>query len=262
MHAPETIADFRALMSDLPGPDAAAVAAARARDAVLTKPPGALGRLEDLALWVAGWQGTGQPRITAAGADLCRQSRGCAQGVSAFPAEVTVQMVANFQHGGAAINQLSRPLALRNGGGPLELDRPTADFTQGPAMTEAETCGGLRAGWQAVDPGPICLVVGEMGIGNTTVAAALAAALLGGSGAEWVGAAPGWTMRVWRARPAVVDAGPGAACRRATRCRCWPTLAGARLPPWPARWPGRGCSGSRWFWTGSLPVRRRWCCRR
>ena len=107
MHAPETLADFRALMSDLPGPDAAAVAAARARDAVLTKPPGALGRLEGLAEWLAGWRGrVALDRVQVA---VFAGNHGvAARGVSAFPAEVTVQMVANFHAGGAAVNQLAR----------------------------------------------------------------------------------------------------------------------------------------------------------
>ncbi|OYX24286.1 MAG: hypothetical protein B7Z10_09540, partial [Rhodobacterales bacterium 32-66-7] len=107
------------------------------------------------------------------------------RGVSAFPAEVTAQMVANFAHGGAAINQLARAFGARLDVHPLELDRPTADFTEAPAMTEADCVAALRAGYLAVDPKADLFVAGEMGIGNTTVAAALAAALFGGTG--WAG---------------------------------------------------------------------------
>ncbi len=130
-----------------------------------------------------------------------------AQGVSAFPAEVTVQMVANFRHGGAAINQLSRLHGAEMAVHALELDRPTGDFTQGPAMSEAETLAALTVGWNAVDPLADMLVVGEMGIGNTTVAAALAAKLLGGAGADWVGRGTGVDDAGLARKAAVVDAG-------------------------------------------------------
>jgi nicotinate-nucleotide--dimethylbenzimidazole phosphoribosyltransferase len=114
-----------------------------------------------------------------------------AQGVSAFPAEVTVQMVANFRAGGAAINQLARTFGADMSVHALSLDRPTADFTTAPAMTEAEVVEALTVGWEAVDPGADVLVTGEMGIGNTTPAAALACALFGGAAEDWVGRGTG-----------------------------------------------------------------------
>lgn len=203
-----TLADFASLLRAAPAADAAAQQAASDRNGQLTKPPGALGRLEDLALWVASWQGTGRPKIAAPQVLIFAGNHGvCAQGVSAFPAEVTVQMVANFQHGGAAINQLSKAFGAQMSVHPLELDRPTGDFTECPAMTEAETLAALRTGWDAVDPKADLLVVGEMGIGNTTVAAALAAALLGGTGAEWVGRGTGVDNAGLARKARVVDAG-------------------------------------------------------
>jgi nicotinate-nucleotide--dimethylbenzimidazole phosphoribosyltransferase len=114
-----------------------------------------------------------------------------ARGVSAFPAEVTVQMVANFRAGGAAINQLARSFGARMEVHALELDRPVADFTAQAAMTEAEVVAALAAGWDAVDPAADLLVTGEMGIGNTTSAAALACALFGGAAADWTGRGTG-----------------------------------------------------------------------
>ncbi len=184
--------DFAAALVSLPAPDPAALAGASARNGQLTKPPGALGRLEDLAIWVAGWQGNERPRIDRPQVLIFAGNHGVtAQGVSAFPAEVTVQMVANFQAGGAAINQLSRAFGAEMAVHPLELQHPTADFTSGPAMTEDETCAALSVGWNAVSDDADILVVGEMGIGNTTVAAAIATALLGGGAEDWVGRGTG-----------------------------------------------------------------------
>lgn len=193
MTAPfSTLAEFRALLAEAPGPDTAATAAAQDRNGQLTKPPGALGRLEDLAIWYAGWRGNGRPRIEAPQVLIFAGNHGVtARGVSAFPAEVTVQMVANFEAGGAAINQLSKAAGAQMQVHALELDRPTADFTQGPAMSEAEVVAALAAGWNAVDPEADLVVTGEMGIGNTTSAAAIAHALFGGAPADWTGRGTG-----------------------------------------------------------------------
>lgn len=183
-----TLTEIRAALAALPQPDAGAMAAARSRDSVLTKPPGALGRLEGLAEWLAGWRG----RVTVERVQVAvfAGNHGVtARGVSAFPPEVTVQMVANFQAGGAAINQLARAFGAEMSVHALALDRPTGDFTEGPAMTEAEVLEALSVGWQAVDPDADLFIAGEMGIGNTTSAAAIAAALFGGTG--WAGRGTG-----------------------------------------------------------------------
>ncbi len=193
MPAPfSSLADVRQRLQALPAPDEAARAAARARDGVLTKPAGSLGRLEEIAVWAAGWQQSAQPRAERPLVLIFAGNHGVtARGVSAFPAEVTVQMVANFRAGGAAINQLARTFGARMEVHALDLDRPTADFTAGPAMTEAEVVAALAAGWEAVDPQADLLVTGEMGIGNTTSAAALACALFGGEAAAWTGRGTG-----------------------------------------------------------------------
>lgn len=189
---PATLADFRQILATLPRPDAAARAAAEARNAQLTKPPGALGRLEDMAIWLAGWQGTDRPRITAPQVAIFAGNHGVvAKGVSAFPPEVTVQMVTNFTHGGAAINQLARSFGATMTVDALDLDRPTADFTEANAMSEADLLAALLTGWNAVNPAADLLVPGEMGIGNTTSAAAIACALFGGAPEDWVGRGTG-----------------------------------------------------------------------
>jgi nicotinate-nucleotide--dimethylbenzimidazole phosphoribosyltransferase len=193
MTAPFTsLSEFHACLAAMPGPDAAAQTGAAERNGRLTKPPGALGRLEDLAVWYAGWRNDPRPAIVAPQVLVFAGNHGvCAQGVSAFPPEVTGQMVANFEQGGAAINQLCKVFGAQMEVHALDLDTPTADFTQGPAMTEAEVVVALATGWDAVDPKADLLVTGEMGIGNTTAAAAVAAAVLGGDAAGWTGRGTG-----------------------------------------------------------------------
>ncbi|WP_103334580.1 nicotinate-nucleotide--dimethylbenzimidazole phosphoribosyltransferase [Pseudotabrizicola formosa] len=199
---------FRAALAAQPGTDTSASAAASARNGQLTKPPGALGRLEDLAIWLAGWQGREMPSADAPQVVIFAGNHGvAARGVSAFPAEVTAQMVANFRHGGAAINQLSKAFGAAMTVHALDLDHPTADFTQGPAMTETEVMTALTIGWDAVDPKADLLVTGEMGIGNTTSAAAIAAALLGGAVEDWVGRGTGVDDHGLARKAAAVRAG-------------------------------------------------------
>jgi nicotinate-nucleotide--dimethylbenzimidazole phosphoribosyltransferase len=187
-----SLEEFRAVLSSLPVPDENAISAAKSRNAQLTKPPAALGRLEDLAIWYAGWRGNPRPLLERPQIVIFAGNHGVtARGVSAFPAEVTVQMVANFEAGGAAINQLAKTFGARMDVHAIELDRPTADFTQGPAMNEAEVASALSIGWNAVDPDSDLLVTGEMGIGNTTAASAISTALFGGSPLDWTGRGTG-----------------------------------------------------------------------
>ncbi|MEQ3678624.1 nicotinate-nucleotide--dimethylbenzimidazole phosphoribosyltransferase [Pseudophaeobacter sp.] len=184
--------DFRSLLAQAKGADQTAIDAAATRNGQLTKPPGALGRLEDLAIWYGGWRGTDRPEIKSPQVIVFAGNHGVtAQGVSAFPSEVTAQMVINFEHGGAAINQLAKLAGARMDVHALDLDNPVQDFTQAPAMDAAELLAALQAGWNAVDPTADLLVVGEMGIGNTTPAAALAFALFGGEPADWTGRGTG-----------------------------------------------------------------------
>ncbi|KAJ55192.1 nicotinate-nucleotide--dimethylbenzimidazole phosphoribosyltransferase [Actibacterium mucosum KCTC 23349] len=180
------------LAATLPGVDQTARSAATDRQNQLTKPPGALGRLEDLAIFMAGWQGTEKPVINTAQALVFAGNHGvCAQGVNPFPQEVTAQMVANFEHGGAAINQLCRAAGADLSVIALELDRPTGDITQGPAMGAEDAQAALDAGAAAVNPSADIVLLGEMGIGNSTIAAALANAAFGGAAADWVGPGTG-----------------------------------------------------------------------
>lgn len=202
------LSEIAGLANTLPQADQAAIAAALARQNSLTKPPGSLGRLEELAVFVAGWRGTARPEITRAQALIFAGNHGiCAQGVNPFPQEVTAQMVGNFQAGGAAINQLCRANGAELSVVALELDRPTVDFTTGPAMTEAETLAAMQTGADAVDVTADVLVLGEMGIGNSTIAAAMTSALFGGEVAGWVGAGTGSDEQGIKRKIAAIETG-------------------------------------------------------
>ncbi|MGZ9105063.1 MAG: nicotinate-nucleotide--dimethylbenzimidazole phosphoribosyltransferase [Rhodoplanes sp.] len=178
-----SFAALKAACLDLPTGSPAAAASVASREARLTKPAGALGRLEDLVAWLAYWQGRSPPRLDRVEVLVFAGNHGVtAQGVSAYPAEVTAQMVANFTAGGAAINQLARIAGATLRVMPLALDTPTADFTRGPAMDERAFLAAVAEGYQAVSGEADLVCLGEMGIGNTTCAAAIAAALFGGGG--------------------------------------------------------------------------------
>ena len=177
--------------------DQNAAAAARARQAELTKPRGALGDLETLAITLAGWQHRAQPRIERVHISVFAADHGVTEeGVSAFPSAVTAEMIRNFVRGGAAISVLARALgatlevinlgtigeAVIAGAHDVTLGPGTANFVKGPAMTDAQLASALEAGRLSVERaragGAELYVGGDMGIGNTTAAAALASALL------------------------------------------------------------------------------------
>jgi len=187
-----TLDDVRQILTELPGPDVEAAHAAQAREPQLTKPAGSLGRLEQLAAWTATWQGRYPPRMKNPNAHVFAGNHGVvAQGVSAFPQEVTKQMVANFEHGGAAINQICKSLGIGLCVEQMDLDNPTQDFTQNPAMTDTECAEAIAFGMNVIDETSDVACLGEMGIGNTTSAAAICLALYGGNALTWVGPGTG-----------------------------------------------------------------------
>ena len=200
--------DMRAACQNLDAGDAAAERAVAQRQDTLTKPQGSLGRLESVAAWLARWQGRAMPRLDKVQVVVFAGSHGVtAQGVSAFPAEVTHQMVANFAGGGAAINQLSRVAGAELSVVPIEVERPTGDFTQTVAMSEAEFLAAVSTGYAAVDADTDLICLGEMGIGNTTSAAAIAAGLFGGETAGWVGRGTGVDDAGLRRKITAIDRG-------------------------------------------------------
>src|SRR6266571_1781334 len=199
--------EIRALLAHLPGPDLEAGSAAATREAHLTKPAGALGRIEELAGWLATWQSRHPPTLDHPRTVVFAGNHGvAARGVSAYPAAVTAQMVQNFIAGGAAVNQLCRVIDADLRVYEMNLDTPTADIVEAPAMSEEECARAIAYGMMAVEPGIDALAVGEMGIANTTVAAALCLALFGGEAAEWVGPGTGVAGAALENKRAVVTA--------------------------------------------------------
>jgi len=197
--------DFRELLRNLPGPDSAALVTARERDAQLTKPPGALGRLEEIAFWLAAWTGRA-PAVNRPLVAIFAGNHGVTkQGVTPFPPSVTAQMVENFAAGGAAINQIcvSHDLGLKVFD--LALEYPTGDITEEAALSERDCAATMAFGMEAVAGGTDLLCIGEMGIGNTTIAAAINLALYGGTAEEWVGPGTGSQGAVLARKIAAVE---------------------------------------------------------
>ena len=200
--------DIRNALKSLPGYDKNARRQAVEREPQLTKPAGALGRLEELSEWLCMWQGGHPPQIDRAAARIFAGNHGVvADGVSAFPAAVTEQMVGNFQAGGAAINQMCKTFAVELAVVPLSLDRPTANFVEAPAMNEDDFIDAFRTGMEAVDGDMDVLCLGEMGIGNTTAAAAIGHALFGGEAEQWTGPGTGVEGEAWQNKVRVVRDG-------------------------------------------------------
>jgi nicotinate-nucleotide--dimethylbenzimidazole phosphoribosyltransferase len=205
-------------------PDVGAAAAARARQDTLTKPRGALGRLEDLSVWIASCQGHCPPRqFERARVVVFAGDHGVARsGVSAYPPEVTRQMVANIDAGGAAINVLADIAGATVRVADLAVDadaaserigahkvrRGSGDITVRDALTDGETVAAIAAGRaiadEEVDSGADLLIAGDMGIGNTTAAAVLVAALTTAEPVAVVGFGTGIDDAAWARKTAAV----------------------------------------------------------
>jgi nicotinate-nucleotide--dimethylbenzimidazole phosphoribosyltransferase len=206
MRQPTAFDDIRALFQLMPEPSPAAIKGVEQRQRELTKPAESLGRLEELVAWLAGWQGRDMPTMDRPLVAVFAGNHGVVvQGVSAYPAEVTRQMVMNFSAGGAAINQICATFGLGLKVYELALDVPTRDITQDAAMDEREAAATFAFGMEAVADGPDLLIPGDMGIGNTTVAAAIYRALYGGRAEHWVGRGAGIDDAGWQRKVAAVE---------------------------------------------------------
>ena len=208
MHAPATMAELQALLTNLPDGDVESELAARARQDQLVKPAGSLGRLEDIAVHLARWQGREKPRLDKVVITIFAGSHGMTRhGVSAFPDEVNAQMFGGFQAGMAAICQLAEAFGAELRTIDCGIANPTADFTEAPAMDDAGFLAAIGQGVNAIDGDEDLVIFGEMGIGNTTAAAAVSAALFGGTAADWVGAGTGVDSEGLKRKANVVQKG-------------------------------------------------------
>lgn len=184
--------DIRLLFEMMPEADAEAVRLVRERDARLVKPPGSLGRLEEIVEWLAAWQATSKPAVRRPTVCVFAANHGVAgRGVSAYPPSVTRMMLETFAAGGGTINQLCAAFDFGFKVFDLALDLPTGDITVEPALDERSCVATMAFGMEAVAGGTDLLGLGEMGIGNTTSAAAIYAALYGGDPDRFVGRGAG-----------------------------------------------------------------------
>ncbi|MCF6302432.1 MAG: nicotinate-nucleotide--dimethylbenzimidazole phosphoribosyltransferase [Devosiaceae bacterium] len=189
---PSTFTDFTKLLKEMPSGSQDAVDSVRQHDAQLTKPLGSLGKMDDLVEFLARWQEKEKPTLNNPMIAIFAGNHGvAAQNVSAFPASVTVQMVANFTNGGAAISQIARQHELNLRVFELALEIPTGDISVEAALDDKTCAATIAYGMEAIAGEPDLLCIGEMGIANTTIAAAIFAALFGGTGSDWVGAGTG-----------------------------------------------------------------------
>jgi nicotinate-nucleotide--dimethylbenzimidazole phosphoribosyltransferase len=259
------------LQQPVPAPDASAIAAAQARQGVLTKPPGALGRLEELAIELAGLQRRERPQLDRVRIVVFAADHGVAEeGVSAFPQAVTVEMIRNFARGGAAISVLARALGATlevvDVGAAAEVEplpgvvsrragAGSANFCRCPAMSEAQLHQALAAGREAVEraaaAGADLFIGGEMGIANT---AGWPAPPCSWIRPWWRGPVPGWmppasaTRRKWCGAPWPCIATSWNS--RWTSCAASAASRSPRLPPPISPPPRPGC---RCWWTVSSP---------
>ena len=181
---------------------------AKNRQNNLTKPIGSLGKLEKYAIWMAGWQKKEKPTINNFQCLVFAGNHGVARRkVSAYPSEVTEQMVKNFINGGAAINQLCNLSNIKLSVIPISLENPTKDFSEEKAMNPDETLSAMKLGYNSVPKKCDLLLLGEMGISNTTSATAIACALFKTSVKKWTGLGTGISEKNLKNKISVIQKG-------------------------------------------------------
>jgi nicotinate-nucleotide--dimethylbenzimidazole phosphoribosyltransferase len=195
------------LLRVLPGPDRSARAAVAARAERTLRPSGALARLDEVAAWLGGWQRTDRPTVRRPHAVLFAADHGVARlGVSAYPSSVTAAVVKAIEAGAATASAIARPAGVHVTVVDVGVGLPTDDLTVRSALDDQRFVECLEAGRRSVSHlDADLLVLGEMGIGNTTAAAAVSAALFGGPAGEWVGPGAGLDASGMARKTAVVD---------------------------------------------------------
>ncbi|UTO29235.1 nicotinate-nucleotide--dimethylbenzimidazole phosphoribosyltransferase [Bartonella harrusi] len=197
--------DFRALLTNLPIADEFSMMLAKRRQEKLTKIQGAMGKLRDIAVWYAGWRGAEKPVIKRPLVAIFSGNHGIIEeNVTSFPQSMTQKMVQNFASGGAAINQICIAYDLGLKIFDLALEYPTMNITKDAAMDERSAAATMAFGMESIAGGTDLLCIGEMGIGNTTIASALCLALFGGEVEEWTGDDMGFDGEFYQRKIAAV----------------------------------------------------------
>lgn len=207
MSVGDPTAPLSGLLRDLPGPDAASSMAVGIRSSHVLRPTGAFMALDRVAAWLAGWQGTDRPRVERPHLLLFAADHGvAAEGVSAYPAEVTAAMVDAIAAGVATASVLAAQVGATVEVVDVGVGRPTGNLRTEPALDADRFAEAVAAGVAAVHRCDAdLLVLGEMGIGNTTAAAAVAAAVVGGEARDWVGPGTGVRDDALAGKVAVVE---------------------------------------------------------
>lgn len=199
--------DFRNLLATLPPAETAAEARVRALFAKADKPKGSLGRIEDIAAWLAAWSGRAPPAVNRPLVAIFAGNHGVARhGISPRPVAATANAVELCAAGGAAVNQICIANDLGLKVFDLALHIPTADITEDAGLDERGCAATMAFGMEAIAGGTDLLCLGDLGVGNSTVAATLFAALFGDKGADWVGSGSGADASMRARKAEVVDA--------------------------------------------------------
>ena len=202
-----TAGELRELLHRAPGPDVAAYDAVSGRAMEVLRPRGALARLDEVAAWLAAWQRTPRPKVERPTVLVFAADHGVtAERVSAYPAEVTAAMVHAFDEGVATINILAREADVTVSVIDVGVGVPSGNLVVEDALTPERFAASIGAGRHAVaNTDADLLALGEMGIGNTTAAAAVSAALFGGSISAWVGRGTGIDDATLRRKTTAVE---------------------------------------------------------
>ncbi|MGF1462654.1 MAG: nicotinate-nucleotide--dimethylbenzimidazole phosphoribosyltransferase [Maricaulaceae bacterium] len=197
-HPRDPLDDVRDLVARAPGPDLAARAAARDREARLAKPPGGLGRLETIVEWLSAWQGRHPPKADRLATVVFAASHGVAgRDVSVHSDNDTARIARYIADGQAAVNAFAKACGSGLKLYDLALDQPTPDICDAPALSPRDCAATIAFGMEALVERPEVLCVGVLGVGSTTVAAAVACGLYGGQPAFWARAGSGISGRVF-----------------------------------------------------------------